>query len=69
MMREPRSAATRSAIRTSRRDGPSCWMEVGSQTFQAASVSPSQNSRRPSYRSISLTGRWNDSQPGKSSSW
>ena len=45
---EPRNDATRSAIRTSRRDGPSCWMEVGSHTFHAVSVSPPQNSSRPS---------------------
>ena len=31
-----------------RRDGCSCSMEVGSHTFQAVSVAPSQNSNRPS---------------------
>ena len=65
-IRDPRTDATRSAICTNRRDGASCWIEVGSQTFQAVSVAPSQNSRRPSYRSISLADSRNDSQPGKS---
>ena len=45
---EPRSIANCVAISTSRRDGASCSMEVGSHTFHAVSVCPSQNSRRPS---------------------
>ena len=45
-MREPRTDATRVAISTSRRDGSSCWMEVGSHTRHAVSVAPSQNSSR-----------------------
>ena len=47
-MREPRSIANCPAICASFRDGCSCRMELGSQTFHAVSVTPSQNSSRPS---------------------
>ena len=46
-IREPRNDVIHVAISTSRRDGPSCSREVGSHTFHAVSVCPSQNSRRP----------------------
>ena len=44
---DPRSTATRVAIWTKSRDGPSWWGET-SQARQAVSVVPSQNSSRPS---------------------